>query len=101
MKITNNGIIMQNKVFLWIALVIGLLLLVPSVAMQFSNGVGWTLADFIVAGILLLGTGSAFVFLAKICQISNCYRNRYNVGGYLALGGVGSRSFYELGQLTF
>jgi len=65
MKITNNGIIMQNKVFLWIALVIGLLLLVPSAAMQFSNGVGWTLADFIVAGILLLGTGSAFVFLAR------------------------------------
>lgn len=56
---------MRNKVFLWIAIVTGLLLLVPFVAMQFSNGVNWTLSDFIVAGILLFGTGSIFISLVR------------------------------------
>jgi nitrate reductase NapE component len=32
-------------------------LLVPLIAMQFSNEVNWTVFDFIVAGILLVGTG--------------------------------------------
>lgn len=33
------------------------LLLIPLVAMQFTNEVKWGLFDFIVAGVLLLGTG--------------------------------------------
>ncbi len=33
------------------------LLLVPLVAMQFNSGVNWTFSDFIIAGILLVGTG--------------------------------------------
>lgn len=35
----------------------GFLLLVPLVAMQFTKEVNWTLSDFIVAGVLLFGTG--------------------------------------------
>jgi len=35
----------------------GLLLLVPLVAMQFTSEVNWTFSDFIVAGVLLFGTG--------------------------------------------
>jgi hypothetical protein len=35
----------------------GGLLLVPLVAMQFSNDVDWDLKDFIIAGLLLSGTG--------------------------------------------
>ena len=35
----------------------GLLLLLPLVAMQFTNEVNWTFSDFLVAGILLFGTG--------------------------------------------
>lgn len=35
----------------------GLLLLLPLVAMQFTNEVNWTFSDFIVAGVLLFGTG--------------------------------------------
>lgn len=35
----------------------GLLLLLPLVAMQFTSEVNWTFSDFIVAGILLFGTG--------------------------------------------
>lgn len=34
-----------------------LLLLTPLVAMQFTNEVNWTLLDFVVAAVLLLGSG--------------------------------------------
>jgi len=33
------------------------LLLIPLVAMQFSEEVNWTLSDFMMAGVLLLSTG--------------------------------------------
>jgi hypothetical protein len=34
-----------------------ILLLIPFIAMQFTNEVNWSLGDFVVAGILLFGTG--------------------------------------------
>jgi hypothetical protein len=34
-----------------------LLLLIPLVAMQFTNQVDWSTSDFLIMGILLLGTG--------------------------------------------
>jgi hypothetical protein len=37
--------------------VVTLLLMVPFVAMQFTSEVNWTPADFIIAGVLLFGTG--------------------------------------------
>ena len=49
--------IMQNKRFIIIILTVVLLLLIPLIAMQFTDEVNWTLIDFIVAGVLLLGTG--------------------------------------------
>lgn len=36
---------------------VGLLLLIPLIAMQFTDEVNWNLFDFIVAAVLLLGTG--------------------------------------------
>ncbi len=47
----------QDKRLAVIVLAAGLLLLIPLIAMQFSAEVNWSLFDFIVAGILLLGTG--------------------------------------------
>lgn len=49
----------QNKRLLVIMLSVLLLLLIPLVAMQFTNQVNWSVADFVVAGILLSGAGLA------------------------------------------
>jgi hypothetical protein len=49
--------IMQNKRLMWIFITVGALLLTPFIAMQFTNEVNWSPADFVIAGVLLLGTG--------------------------------------------
>lgn len=49
--------LIQNKRLLGILLSVAFLLLVPFVAMQFTTEVAWTLSDFVVAAVLLLGTG--------------------------------------------
>ncbi|MBX9746379.1 MAG: hypothetical protein K2X34_05730 [Hyphomonadaceae bacterium] len=46
-----------------LAVIIGLLLLVPFVAMQFTDEVAWTVTDFVTAASLLFGTGLAYVLL--------------------------------------
>jgi peptidoglycan/LPS O-acetylase OafA/YrhL len=46
-----------NKRLIIIVTIVAFLLLIPLVAMQFTTEVNWTLSDFIVAGVLLLGTG--------------------------------------------
>ncbi|MEO8516605.1 MAG: hypothetical protein ABI426_07675 [Flavobacterium sp.] len=48
---------MGNKRIIIILVVVGFILLVPFIAMQFTNEVNWTLSDFIIGGSLLLGTG--------------------------------------------
>lgn len=45
-----------NRVHL-IGSAIGILLLLPLIAMQFTAEVNWSIGDFIVMGMLLLGTG--------------------------------------------
>lgn len=52
----------KNKRLISILFFAFLLLLVPLIAMQFTNEVQWKFGDFIVAGILLFGTG----FLCEI-----------------------------------
>ena len=66
MKAKSADIIMQNKVFGWIAGVTGLILLIPLIAMQVSDEWNWSLSDFVVIGILLFGTGFAFVHVARV-----------------------------------
>lgn len=56
---------MENKRFKGILLVVAVLLCIPLVAMQFTNEVNWTLSDFIIAGILLLGTGIVIEVVAR------------------------------------
>ena len=47
MNTASTDIIMQNKAFVWATLTTGLILLIPLVAMQFTDDVAWTLIDFV------------------------------------------------------
>lgn len=51
---------MRNKRLFIIAIIVGLILLIPAIAMQFTDEVNWDLGDFTVAGILLLVMGLLF-----------------------------------------
>ncbi len=41
------------------------ILLIPLIAMQFTNEVNWNLADFVLMGALLLGAGLAYELVAR------------------------------------
>ena len=71
---------MQNKRLLIIVLSIVILLLIPLIAMQFTNQVNWTLFDFVVAGILLFGTG-------LMCELAirKIYNPKYRIAACLAI----------------
>lgn len=49
-----------------VALATAVLLLIPLGAMQLTHEVAWTLADFMVAGPLLFGTGLTYACLARL-----------------------------------
>ena len=57
--------IMQNKRIPAIALTVALLLLIPLIAMQFTDEVNWSFFDFVVAAVLLLGTGLALELVTR------------------------------------
>ncbi|KQX01868.1 hypothetical protein ASC94_04565 [Massilia sp. Root418] len=65
-----------------VALGTGLLLLVPLVAMRFTAEVDWSGGDFAVAGLLLAGTGMAYVLAARMVRSAP---RRLAVGLALAL----------------
>lgn len=48
-----------------IVLVTVFILLIPLVAMRFTDEVNWTLSDFVVIGTLLIGTGLIYELLAR------------------------------------
>ena len=78
MKTKNTDIIMQNKIFVWIALGTIFLLTLPLLLMRFrvplyDPGSGyevlnWNLFDFVVIGTLIFGTSSFFVLVARKIQ---------------------------------
>ncbi|MCG2812979.1 MAG: hypothetical protein L6428_16230 [Candidatus Aminicenantes bacterium] len=57
--------LMQNKNIIRIALMTAFILLLPLLAMQFTDEVAWDLADFAVAGTLLFGTGLTYELIAR------------------------------------
>lgn len=59
------SIMARNRNIVRIALATASILLVPLVAMQFTDEVVWSLTDFIIAGALLFGTGLAYELVAR------------------------------------
>ena len=47
----------KNKRLIGIVFTVAFILLIPLIAMQFTNEVKWDVFDFIVMGTLLMGTG--------------------------------------------
>ena len=61
---------MKSKSLKIILAVVAIILLIPFIAMQFTDEVSWTIFDFIVMGILLLSTGLLCeLVLRKITKI--------------------------------
>jgi hypothetical protein len=74
-------IMMQNttkRLTVW-AVVIALILMLPLVAMQFTNEVNWDLFDFVVMGALLFGVGLAYELVARRSE-KTVYRVAFGVG---------------------
>jgi hypothetical protein len=67
----STDLMLQNKVFAWIALATGAILLIPLIAMQFTIEVQWDETDFIVMGSLVFGTASLFVLAARKAPRTN------------------------------
>ncbi len=55
---------LDNKLIVRIAIGTGAMLALPLIAMQFTDEVAWQVGDFIVAGILLFGSGLSVSLLA-------------------------------------
>jgi predicted membrane channel-forming protein YqfA (hemolysin III family) len=95
-----------------ILLIVGLILLIPFVAMQQTNEVNWTLSDFVVAGFLLTVTGIALDIISrKSSKISYRLASAIAIGtallivwSNLAVGIIGSEdnsaNLMYLGVLT-
>ena len=85
---TGNGDVQVRppvaKRVLLILLVTASILMVPLVAMQFTNEVAWDGFDFVVAGVLLAGTGLMYEVVTR--NVSNSrYRNIAVIALVLAL----------------
>ena len=89
---------MQHKNIVRIALGTLFLLLLPLLAMQFTDTVAWGVGDFVLAGALLFGTGLLYEVIAKRARAST-YRLAVVLAlaaafiliwGNLALGLIGS-----------
>lgn len=77
-------IIMHNKNIIRIALGTAFILMIPLVAMQFTDEVAWDLADFVIIGALLLGTGLMYELITR--KVSNIkHRSAIGVALVVAL----------------
>jgi len=56
---------MKKKKFIIIVFIAGLLLLIPLIAMQFTTEVNWDFMDFVVAAILIIGSGICIEFVGR------------------------------------
>ncbi len=60
-----SSFVYNNSSFGWLALIVVTLLAAISLVILLSNGMTWSLSDFLIAGILLFGVGSLFILGAQ------------------------------------
>lgn len=58
----------SNKRFVIILLCASFLLFIPAAGMTFSTEIRWSFSDFIVAGLILFGTGALMEFFLRMFQ---------------------------------
>ena len=58
-------LLLKPKNILIIFTIVVLLLLIPLIAMQFTNEVNWSVMDFVMAGMLLFGTSLLIEFVLR------------------------------------
>lgn len=71
-----------RKPLLGVALLTGLLLLIPAAAMRFTEEVSWGPGDFVVAAVLLLAAGVAVVLATRLRSRAH----RFGVIGLVTFG---------------
>lgn len=59
--------------------IVTLVLLIPLIAMQFTNEVNWNFTDFAIMGAILIGLGFAYELIASR-STNTAYRNAFGVG---------------------
>lgn len=63
---------MKNKRYIILLAIVVILLLIPLIAMQYTNEVDWDIFDFTIMGILLLGTVSICeLVIRKVKSLKN------------------------------
>ncbi len=60
-----DSILITKKSAIMLMLTIGMILLIPLIAMQFTHEVNWLLGDFVVAGVLLSFFGYLYNVLTQ------------------------------------
>lgn len=70
---------MRHKNIIRLALVTALILMVPLVAMQFTEEVSWDLFDFVLIGAVLFGVGLVYELIAKKSE-KTVYRVAFGFG---------------------
>ena len=72
--------IVQNKRLIIIVITSVIISFIPLIAMHFTDEVNWTLFDFVIAGILLIGTGLMCEFTLRKIK-----KTKYRIAIILAI----------------
>lgn len=75
--------LVKNKDIVGVFVATAAILVIPLIAMQVSNEWDWKVSDFVIIGILLLGTGFLIVLAAR--KIKSTNRRIVVILGLLAL----------------
>ena len=61
----SKGVVARNWDIISVFVVTALILMLPLIAMQFSEEVDWKPGDFLIIGVILIAAGLAFVYTAR------------------------------------